>query len=111
MSRAQTGLRRKQSSKHTSESKTEANKGGSSTSPTRFKTGHLAQETQSSLAVDTNPNQPSASIPLVAEIHKEDQQVAGGLTSFGATRCDASADSTAEVDPGISAPNDYIPQQ
>ncbi|GJT72546.1 retrovirus-related pol polyprotein from transposon TNT 1-94 [Tanacetum coccineum] len=28
-----------------------------------------------------------------------------------ASGCDASADSTAEVDPGISAPNDYIPQQ
>ncbi|GKF87641.1 hypothetical protein Tco_0258518, partial [Tanacetum coccineum] len=35
-----TGLRRKQSSKHTSESKNEANKGESSTSPTGFKTGH-----------------------------------------------------------------------
>ncbi|GKF84103.1 hypothetical protein Tco_0249001 [Tanacetum coccineum] len=52
---AKTGLRRKQSLKHTSKSKNKANKGGSS-SPTGFKTSHLAQETQSSLAVDTNPS-------------------------------------------------------
>ncbi|GJY74045.1 hypothetical protein Tco_0478476 [Tanacetum coccineum] len=55
-------------------------------------------------------------------MHKEAQQVAGGPTSLGATSeegdhpqlssgCDASADSTSEADPGISAPNDFIPEQ
>nr|GEV16520.1 hypothetical protein [Tanacetum cinerariifolium] len=86
---AKTGLKRKQSSKHTSESKNEANK---------------------------------ASTPVVAEMHKEDQQVAGGPTSLGANSeegadpqlssgCDASADSTTKADPGIFATNDSIPLQ
>ncbi|GJR51771.1 hypothetical protein Tco_1402292 [Tanacetum coccineum] len=43
------------------------------------------QETQSSLAVDTKPNQPLASTPVVVEMHKEDQQGTGGLTSLEAT--------------------------
>ncbi|GJV95007.1 hypothetical protein Tco_1546584 [Tanacetum coccineum] len=86
---AKTGLRRKQSSKHTSESKNEANK---------------------------------ASIPVVIELHKEDQQAVGGPTYLEATSedgahpqlnsgCDASADSITKVDPGIYASNDSIPQQ
>ncbi|GJS92196.1 hypothetical protein Tco_0774832 [Tanacetum coccineum] len=33
------------------------------------------------------------------------------IYSESASGCDASADSTAEVDPGLSAPNDSIPQQ
>ncbi|GJU94884.1 hypothetical protein Tco_1319640 [Tanacetum coccineum] len=109
--RAKTRLRRKQSSKHTSESKTKENKGGSSTSPTRFKTGHSDQETKSSSAVDTNPSQPSTSTPVVAELHKEDQQAADGPTSLGAVGCDASVDSTVEDDPGTSDPNEFITQQ
>ncbi|GKC65924.1 hypothetical protein Tco_1098522 [Tanacetum coccineum] len=82
---AKSGLRRKQSSKHTSESKTKASKS---------KTGQSEKETQST----------------------------GGPTSLGATSedgthpqlssgHDASADSTAEVDPRLSAPNDSIPSQ
>nr|GFC67273.1 hypothetical protein [Tanacetum cinerariifolium] len=117
---AKTRLKRKQSSNHTSESKTEANKGGSSTSPTGFKTGHLDKETQPNLIVDTNLSQLSAFTPVVAKIHKEDQQAAGGPTSLGATSeeeaypklssgCDALANSTVEADPGISTPNDSIP--
>ncbi|GKB99331.1 hypothetical protein Tco_0985468 [Tanacetum coccineum] len=89
MSGAKIRIRRKQSSKHTSESKTEANK---------------------------------ASTHVVAEMHKEDQQAAGGPTSLRATSeeeadpqlssgCDASVDSIAEVDPRISDPNDSIPPQ
>ncbi|GJY18654.1 hypothetical protein Tco_0390145, partial [Tanacetum coccineum] len=56
-------------------------------------------------------SQSSASTLVVDEMHKEEQQAVGGPPSFRGTRCDASADSTAEVDPGISAPNDSIPQQ
>ncbi|GKD53927.1 hypothetical protein Tco_1287314 [Tanacetum coccineum] len=55
-------------------------------------------------------------------MHKETQQAAGGPTSLEATSKegahpqlssghDASADSTAEADPGNSAPNDSIPTQ
>ncbi|GJR39068.1 hypothetical protein Tco_1214752 [Tanacetum coccineum] len=70
------GLRRKQSSKHTSESKTEASKS---------KTSQSYKETQSSSAKDKSPSHPSTSTPVVAEMHKEAQQAAGGPTSLGAT--------------------------
>ncbi|GJY65774.1 hypothetical protein Tco_0468012 [Tanacetum coccineum] len=64
-----------------------------------------------------SPSHPSASTPVVGEMHKEAQQAAGGPTSLGATsedeahpqlRCDALADSTAKADPRISAPNDFL---
>ncbi|GJS62484.1 hypothetical protein Tco_0657268, partial [Tanacetum coccineum] len=115
---AKQGLKRKQTStKHTSKSKTKATEGGSSKIPTGSKIGHLAQETQSSSALDTNSSQPPAPTLVVADMHKEDQQAAGGPTSLGVTSedganpqlssgCNASAYSTAEADPGISAPND-----
>ncbi|GJT31304.1 hypothetical protein Tco_0911579 [Tanacetum coccineum] len=73
---AKSGLRRKQYSKHTSESKTEASKS---------KTGQSDKETQSSWAKDKSPSHPSPSTPVVDEMHKEAQQVAGGPTSLGAT--------------------------
>ncbi|GJV68724.1 hypothetical protein Tco_1484233 [Tanacetum coccineum] len=108
--RAKSGLRRKQSSKHTSESQTEAYKTKSSQSKT---------ETKSSLAKDKHPSHLSPPILVVGEMHKEAQQAAGGLTYLGANNeegahpqlnsgHDASADSTAEADPGSSAPNDSI---
>ncbi|GJY94320.1 hypothetical protein Tco_0510681 [Tanacetum coccineum] len=114
--RARSGLRRKQSSKHTSESKTEASKS---------KTGQSDKETQSSLVKDKSPSHPSPSILVVGEMHKEAQQAAGGPTSLGetlkkdptlslvvsASGCDALANSTTEADPGIFAPNDFIPEQ
>ncbi|GJY41087.1 retrovirus-related pol polyprotein from transposon TNT 1-94 [Tanacetum coccineum] len=107
---AKSGPRRKQSSKHTSESKTEASKS---------KTGQSETETQSSSAKDKSPSHPSPPTLVVGEMHKEAQQAAGGPTSLGATseegahpqlsRHDASSDSTAEADLGLSAPNDSIP--
>ncbi|GJW73944.1 hypothetical protein Tco_0133314 [Tanacetum coccineum] len=110
---ARSGLRRKQSSKHTSETKTKVSKS---------KTGQSDQENQSSLALDNNPSQSSASTLVVDEMHKEEQQAVGGPPSLEVTieegaeprlssGCDASADSIAEADPGISAPHDSIPQQ
>ncbi|GKD64144.1 hypothetical protein Tco_1306252 [Tanacetum coccineum] len=45
----------------------------------------------------------SASTPVVTKMHKEDQQSALGY--------DASADSTIEANLGLSACNDYLPQQ
>ncbi|GJT28010.1 hypothetical protein Tco_0908285, partial [Tanacetum coccineum] len=80
------------------------------------------EETKSSSAKDKSPSHPSPPIPVVSEMHKEAQQAAGGPTSLGATSeegahpqlssgHDASADSTAEADPGISAPNDSISQK
>ncbi|GJR20233.1 retrovirus-related pol polyprotein from transposon TNT 1-94 [Tanacetum coccineum] len=105
---ARSGLRRKQSSKHTSESKSKASKS---------KIGQSDKETQSSSAKDKSPSHTSPSIPVVGEMHKEVEQVAGGPTSLGATSEEgahpqlSSVDSTAEADPGISAPNDFIPEQ
>ncbi|GJY75088.1 hypothetical protein Tco_0479519 [Tanacetum coccineum] len=105
-------LSRKQSSKHTSESKTGAFKS---------KTGQSEKETQSNSAKDKSPSHPSPPTPVVSEMHKEAQQASSGLKSLGATseegahpqlsRYNASADSTVEVDPGLSAPNDSIPSQ
>ncbi|GKC16962.1 hypothetical protein Tco_1013744 [Tanacetum coccineum] len=66
--------------------------------------------------------QTSASTPVVAKMHKEDQQAIGNPKYLGVTgeeranprlssRYDASADSTAKADPALSAPNDSIHQQ
>ncbi|GKB75809.1 hypothetical protein Tco_0942704 [Tanacetum coccineum] len=107
---AKSGLRRKQSSKHTSESTTEVSKSQS---------GQSKKETQSSSAKDKSPSHHSPPTPVVGEMHKEAQQAAGGLTSLGAiseegahlqlgSEHDASADSTSEADPGISALKDSI---
>ncbi|GJT71864.1 hypothetical protein Tco_1031150 [Tanacetum coccineum] len=73
---AKSGVRRKQSSKHTSESKTEASKS---------KTGQLEKDTQCSSARDKSPSHPLPPTPVVGEMHKEAQQAAGGPTSLGAT--------------------------
>nr|GEV08775.1 RNA-directed DNA polymerase, eukaryota, reverse transcriptase zinc-binding domain protein [Tanacetum cinerariifolium] len=98
---------KKQSSKHTPKSKTEASKS---------KTGQLEKETQSSSSKDKSPIHPLPPTPVVDEMHKEAQQAAGGLTSLGATSKDRahpqlSSDSTTEADPGLSTPNDSIPSQ
>ncbi|GKA35682.1 hypothetical protein Tco_0722173 [Tanacetum coccineum] len=73
---AKSGLRRKQSSKHTSESKSEASKS---------KTGQLEKDTQSSSARDKSPSHTSPPTPVVGEMHKEAQQAGSGPTSLGAT--------------------------
>nr|GEU91240.1 retrovirus-related Pol polyprotein from transposon TNT 1-94 [Tanacetum cinerariifolium] len=110
---ARSGLRRKQSLKHTSESKTKASKS---------KTSQSDQENKSSSALDSNPSQPLASTPVDDEMHKKEQQAPGGPPSLGVTSkegagpqlssgCDASVDSIAEANLGISTPRDSIPQQ
>ncbi|GJS03592.1 hypothetical protein Tco_0320100 [Tanacetum coccineum] len=84
---AQTGHKKPlTSSKQPFVSSKEATKGGSSKAFTGSKIGHSkTREKSSNSAMDSNPSQPP--------------------------RCDASADSTAEVDLGLSAPNDsYLPQ-
>nr|GEZ24725.1 hypothetical protein [Tanacetum cinerariifolium] len=64
--------------------------------------------------MDKSLSHPSPPTPMVGEMHKEVQQVADGPTSLEVTSeegthpqlssgHDASADSTAKVDPGISA--------
>ncbi|GJW09747.1 hypothetical protein Tco_1575574 [Tanacetum coccineum] len=73
---AKGGLRRKQSSKLTSESKTEESKS---------KTGQSEKDTQSSLAKDKSPSHPSPPTPVVGEMHKEAHRAAYGPTSLGAT--------------------------
>ncbi|GKB09884.1 hypothetical protein Tco_0843807, partial [Tanacetum coccineum] len=119
---AKSGLK-KQSLKHTSESKTEASKS---------KTGQSEKEAQSSSAKDKSPSHPLPPTPVVGEMHKEAQQALvaqhqGGATNkvgahpscssklfssslalWSASGHDASADSTAEADPGLSPPNDSI---
>ncbi|GJV93513.1 hypothetical protein Tco_1541326 [Tanacetum coccineum] len=62
-----------------------AKSGSSSKRATGSKTGHLEKKTQSSSAIDTNLSQPLASTHVVAEMHKEDQQAAGGATYLGFT--------------------------
>ncbi|GJV19838.1 hypothetical protein Tco_1368858 [Tanacetum coccineum] len=74
--RAKSGLRRKRSLNHTSESTTKAFKS---------QTGQSKKETKSSSAKDKSPSHPSPPTPVVGEMHKEAQQVAGGPTSLGAT--------------------------
>ncbi|GKB02388.1 retrovirus-related pol polyprotein from transposon TNT 1-94 [Tanacetum coccineum] len=73
---AKSGLKRKQSSKDTSESKTEVSKS---------KTGQSKKDTQSSSTKEKSPSHPSPPTPVVGEMHKEAQQAAGGPTSLGAT--------------------------
>ncbi|GJX04321.1 hypothetical protein Tco_0190237 [Tanacetum coccineum] len=104
---AKSGLRRKQSSKHISESNTKASKS---------KTGQSKKETQSSSAKDKSLSHLLPPTPVVGEIHKEAQQAAGGPTSLGVTSEEGahpqlSSDSTAEADPGLFAPNDSISSQ
>nr|GEV08627.1 hypothetical protein [Tanacetum cinerariifolium] len=107
------GLKRKQSLNHTSESKIEASKS---------KTGQSDKENQSSSAKEKSPSHPSGSTPVVPEMHKEKQQAAGSPASLKATSeekahlqlssgCDASADSTTKVNLRKYAPNDSIPHQ
>ncbi|GKA38394.1 retrovirus-related pol polyprotein from transposon TNT 1-94 [Tanacetum coccineum] len=93
------GLRRKQSLKHTYEFTIKASKSQS---------GHSNKETKSSSAMDTRPSHPSPPTPVVGEMHKEALQAASGPTSLGATRHHDSADFIAEADPGISALKDSI---
>nr|GEY10766.1 hypothetical protein [Tanacetum cinerariifolium] len=108
--------------KQPSVSSKEATKGRSSKAHTGSKTGHLKRKKESSSAMDSNPSQTLASTPVVAEMHKEDQQATGGPNSLGVTSkarlnpqlssgCDDSADSTAKANPRLCAPIDFIPQQ
>nr|GEY36550.1 hypothetical protein [Tanacetum cinerariifolium] len=89
---ARSGLKRKQSSKHTSESTTEASKSQS---------GLSKKETKSSSAMDTILSHLSPPIPVVGEMHKEAQQAAGGPASLGNTGHDALADFIVEANHGI----------
>nr|GFB72311.1 hypothetical protein [Tanacetum cinerariifolium] len=68
---------------HVSNSK--VTKGRSSKAPTGSKTSHLKRKKESSSAIDSNPSQTLASTLVVAEMHKEDQQATGGLTSLEVT--------------------------
>ncbi|GJS01754.1 retrovirus-related pol polyprotein from transposon TNT 1-94 [Tanacetum coccineum] len=67
---AKSRLRRKQSSKHTSESQKKASKS---------KTGQSDKETHSSSTKDKILSHPSLSTPMVGKMHKEAQQVAQHL--------------------------------
>ncbi|GKC96980.1 hypothetical protein Tco_1162422 [Tanacetum coccineum] len=78
-----------------------------------------SQTEESSSAKDKSSSHPLPPTQVVGEMHKEAQQAAGGQTSLRATSEEgahpqlssghkASTDSTAEVDPGLSAPNDSI---
>nr|GEX22521.1 retrovirus-related Pol polyprotein from transposon TNT 1-94 [Tanacetum cinerariifolium] len=90
--------------------------------PQGKKPGAKKKDTHSSLAKNKSPSHPLHPTLVVGEMHKEEQQAPGGLTSLGATSKkgahpqlssghNASADSTAEVNLENSAPNDYVPPQ
>ncbi|GKA65153.1 hypothetical protein Tco_0764860, partial [Tanacetum coccineum] len=94
----------------------EETKGVSSKAPTGSKTGHSRKRKESSSAIDSNPSQPPVSTPVDTGMHKEDQQVTGGLTSLEVTTSfiihsesalgnDALVASMTEADPINSAPN------
>ncbi|GJS03464.1 zf-CCHC domain-containing protein [Tanacetum coccineum] len=100
----------------------EETKGGSSKAPTSSKNGHSKKRKESSSAMDSNPSQPLVSTHVDTGMHKEDHQATDGQASLGVTSeeranprlssgCDASAYSTAKATPGLSVPNDSIPQQ
>nr|GEU88837.1 hypothetical protein [Tanacetum cinerariifolium] len=73
---AKSGLKRKQSLKHTFDSKTEASKS---------KTGQSEKDTQSSSTKDKSLIHPSPPTLVVGEIHKKVHQAVGGPTSLRAT--------------------------
>ncbi|GKC62589.1 retrovirus-related pol polyprotein from transposon TNT 1-94 [Tanacetum coccineum] len=100
---AQPGHKKHSTSTQPSGSSSEATKGGSFERRTGSKTVYLKRKKEFSSAMDSNPSQTSAPTQVVAEMYKEDQQSASGN--------DASVDFTAEADPKISAPNDYVPHQ
>ncbi|GKG12933.1 hypothetical protein Tco_0349893, partial [Tanacetum coccineum] len=118
---AQPRHKKQSSSKQAFVSNKEATKGGSSKAPTDSKTSHFNKRKESSSAMDSNPIQPLVSTLADPGMHEEDQQATGGPTSLGVTSearansqltgNDASAASTAEVDPENSAPRDFVPQQ
>ncbi|GJW72499.1 hypothetical protein Tco_0129416 [Tanacetum coccineum] len=100
----------------------ETTKGGSYKAPTSSKTGHSKKRKESSSAMDSNPSQPLVSTPVDTGMLKEHQQATSGPTSLGVTSeasanprlssgNDASAASIAEVNPGKSAPSDFVSQQ
>nr|GEW67672.1 hypothetical protein [Tanacetum cinerariifolium] len=110
------------SAKALENSKPSVSKGGSSKAPTGSKTGHSKKRKESSSAMDSNLSQPPVCTPVDTKMHKEDQQAIGGPTYLGVTSeeranpqlssgNDASAASTAKVDPGNSTPSDFVPQQ
>ncbi|GKC73045.1 hypothetical protein Tco_1118928, partial [Tanacetum coccineum] len=93
--RAKSGLRRKRSSKHTSESITEASKS---------QTGQSKKETKSSLAKDKSPSHPSPPTRVVGEMHKEAQQAAGSNPSVLVDKIKSARDGlkTAHTDSGAN---------
>ncbi|GJU13587.1 hypothetical protein Tco_1135983 [Tanacetum coccineum] len=101
---AKGGLRRKQFSKHTSESQIEASKS---------KAGHLENENLSSSAKDKSLSHPQLPhLWLLKCIKRHIKQLLLLLIHYeSASGNDISADSTAEADPGKFAPNDSIPHQ
>ncbi|GJS48768.1 hypothetical protein Tco_0598889 [Tanacetum coccineum] len=82
---AKPGHKKHSTSKQPPVSSSEVTKGRSSKAPTSSKTGHLKIKKESSLAMDSNPSQTSASTLVVPEMHKEDQQATSGPTSLGVT--------------------------
>nr|GEW96374.1 hypothetical protein [Tanacetum cinerariifolium] len=73
------------SSKQPSMSSGVATKGGSSKAPTSSITGHLERKKYFSSTMESIPSQTLAFTPVVAKMHKEDQQVTDGPNSLGVT--------------------------
>nr|GEU51070.1 hypothetical protein [Tanacetum cinerariifolium] len=80
----------------------EAIKGGSSKAPTGSKIGHSKRRKESSSAMYSNPGQPSVSTLVDTEMHKEDHQATGDLTSLGVTNKEIA---NPQLSSGVSALN------
>nr|GEU97914.1 hypothetical protein [Tanacetum cinerariifolium] len=66
-------------------SKLKESKVGASKKPAGSQKAHSEKRKESSQAMDSNPSQPLASTLMVADLHKEVQQVASGPTSLRVT--------------------------
>nr|GEW22798.1 hypothetical protein [Tanacetum cinerariifolium] len=89
---------------------------------TKAQKGHSKKRKKSTHAKDKNPSQPSASTPMVIEMHKETLVVSESTTepifttatlvhSESASRHDASATSTAKVNLNKYDPKDFMPER
>ncbi|GJZ57932.1 hypothetical protein Tco_0613426 [Tanacetum coccineum] len=110
---AKTGLRRKQSSKYTSESKLEATKTSTPVVVEMHKEAQQATNDPKSLEVTNKEGADPqlSSVISASNLHKLIYSACFIIHSESALGRDASADSTAEADPGNSAPYDSLPQQ
>ncbi|GKD71175.1 hypothetical protein Tco_1325265, partial [Tanacetum coccineum] len=99
------------SSKQPSVSNKEATKDGYSKAPTGSKTGHLKRKKEFSSAIEARANPQLSSGMSVFNLNEPIYSASFIIHSEYASGYEASAVSTAEVDPGKSTPSGFVPQQ